>query len=140
MSSHDRKAVGINLRLEWSKSCRCFRAVITARTSARAMRAARKPSFITKTKRGHGRSHLRILGRGGLLDGAPPGLFVALPRDSGGEDAAHDRDAVVIAVGANKVGLSGYAADEYGPHGAGVILGVDPVADAGGPRGREPLS
>ena len=68
---------------------------------------------------------------------------------------AHHGDAVALAVGAHKVGLAGRASGEDGPHRAGVVLGVDPVADVppvaaelgadaaehvGDPTGREPLA
>ena len=45
------------------------------------------------------------------------------------EDHAQDRDVVLLAVGAYKVGLPHAALREDVPDGAGVVLGVDPVAD-----------
>ena len=45
------------------------------------------------------------------------------------EDLAQHRDVVQLAVGADQVGLADAAAGEDGPHGAGVVLGVNPVAD-----------
>ena len=45
------------------------------------------------------------------------------------EDHAQDRDVVPLAVGADEVGLPHAALGEDVPDGAGVVLGVDPVAD-----------
>ena len=45
------------------------------------------------------------------------------------QDHAQDRDVVLLAVGADEVGLPHAALGEDVPHGAGVVLGVDPVAD-----------
>ena len=45
------------------------------------------------------------------------------------EDHAQDRDVVLLAVGADEVGLPHAALGEDVPDGAGVVLGVDPVAD-----------
>lgn len=45
------------------------------------------------------------------------------------EDHAQDRDVVLLAVGADEVGLPHLALRENVPDGAGVVLGVDPVAD-----------
>ena len=45
------------------------------------------------------------------------------------EDHAQDRDVVLLAVGSDEVGLPHAALREDVPDGAGVILGVDPVAD-----------
>ena len=45
------------------------------------------------------------------------------------QDVAHHGDVVALAVGAHQVGLAGRPAGEDGPHRAGVVLGVDPVAD-----------
>lgn len=45
------------------------------------------------------------------------------------EDHAHDRDVVLLAVGADEVGLPHAALREDVPDGRGVVLGVDPVAD-----------
>ena len=45
------------------------------------------------------------------------------------EDHAQDGDVVPLAVGADEVGLPRAAAGEDVPDGAGVVLGVDPVAD-----------
>ena len=45
------------------------------------------------------------------------------------QDHAQDRDVVPLAVGADEVGLPHAALGEDVPHGAGVVLGVDPVAD-----------
>ena len=45
------------------------------------------------------------------------------------EDHAQDRDVVPLAVGADEVGLPHAALREDVPDGAGVVLGVDPVAD-----------
>lgn len=42
---------------------------------------------------------------------------------------AQDRDVVPLAVGADEVGLPHLPLGEDVPHGAGVVLGVDPVAD-----------
>ena len=47
----------------------------------------------------------------------------------GREDHAQDRDVVLLAVGADEVGLPRAALGEDVPDGAGVVLGVDPVAD-----------
>ena len=47
----------------------------------------------------------------------------------GCEDHAQDGDVVPLAVGADEVGLPRAAAGEDVPDGAGVVLGVDPVAD-----------
>ena len=47
----------------------------------------------------------------------------------GRKDHAQDRDVVPLAVGADKVGLPHAALGEDVPDGAGVVLGVDPVAD-----------
>ena len=44
------------------------------------------------------------------------------------QDHAQDRDVVPLAVGADEVGLAHAALREDGPHGARVVLGVDPVA------------
>ena len=45
------------------------------------------------------------------------------------EDHAQDGDVVLLAVGADEVGLPRAAAGQDVPDGAGVVLGVDPVAD-----------
>ena len=45
------------------------------------------------------------------------------------EDHAQDRDVVPLAVRADEVGLPHAAPREDVPHGGGVVLGVDPVAD-----------
>jgi hypothetical protein len=45
------------------------------------------------------------------------------------EDHAQDRDVVLLAVGPDEVGLPHAALREDVPDGAGVVLGVDPVAD-----------
>ena len=45
------------------------------------------------------------------------------------EDHAQDGDVVPLAVGADEVGLPHAALGEDVPHGRGVVLGVDPVAD-----------
>ena len=45
------------------------------------------------------------------------------------ENHAQDRDVVLLAVGADEVGLPHAALREDVPDGAGVVLGVDPVAD-----------
>lgn len=45
------------------------------------------------------------------------------------EDHAQDRDVVLLAVGSDEVGLPRAALREDVPDGAGVVLGVDPVAD-----------
>ena len=45
------------------------------------------------------------------------------------EDHAQDRDVVLLAVGADEVGLPHAALGEDVPDGRGVVLGVDPVAD-----------
>ena len=45
------------------------------------------------------------------------------------EDHAQDRDVVLLAVRADKVGLPHAAPREDVPHGGGVVLGVNPVAD-----------
>ena len=45
------------------------------------------------------------------------------------EDHAQDRDVALLAVGADEVGLPRAALGEDVPDGAGVVLGVDPVAD-----------
>ena len=45
------------------------------------------------------------------------------------QDHAQDRDVVPLAVGADEVGLPHAAPGEDVPDGAGVVLGVDPVAD-----------
>ena len=45
------------------------------------------------------------------------------------EDHAQDRDVVLLPVGADEVGLPHAALGEDVPDGAGVVLGVDPVAD-----------
>ena len=45
------------------------------------------------------------------------------------DDHAQDRDVVLLAVGADEVGLPHAALGEDVPDGAGVVLGVDPVAD-----------
>ena len=45
------------------------------------------------------------------------------------EDHAQDRDVVLLAVGSDEVGLPHLALGEDVPDGAGVVLGVDPVAD-----------
>ena len=45
------------------------------------------------------------------------------------QDHAQDRDVVPLAVGADEVGLPHAALREDVPDGAGVVLGVDPVAD-----------
>ena len=47
----------------------------------------------------------------------------------GREDHAQDRDVVLLAVGADEVGLPHAALREDVPDGRGVVLGVDPVAD-----------
>ena len=47
----------------------------------------------------------------------------------GREDHAQDRDVVLLAVGADEVGLPRAALGEDVPDGRGVVLGVDPVAD-----------
>ena len=44
------------------------------------------------------------------------------------QDHAQDRDVVLLAVGADEVGLPHAAAGQDVPDGAGVVLGVDPVA------------
>ena len=44
------------------------------------------------------------------------------------EDHAQDRDVVPLAVGADEVGLPHLPLGEDGPHGARVVVGVDPVA------------
>ena len=44
------------------------------------------------------------------------------------EDHAQDRDVVLLAIGADEVGLPHAALGEDVPDGAGVVLGVDPVA------------
>lgn len=44
------------------------------------------------------------------------------------EYLAQHRDVVLLAVGADQVGLAGAAAGEDGPDGRGVVVGVDPVA------------
>ena len=45
------------------------------------------------------------------------------------EDHAQDRDVVLLAIGPDEVGLPHAALGEDVPDGAGVVLGVDPVAD-----------
>ena len=45
------------------------------------------------------------------------------------EDHAEHGDVVLLAVGADEVGLPHAALGEDVPHGAGVVLGVDPIAD-----------
>lgn len=45
------------------------------------------------------------------------------------EDHAQDRDVILLAVGADEVGLPHAAAGQDVPDGRGVVLGVDPVAD-----------
>ena len=45
------------------------------------------------------------------------------------QDHAQDRDVVLLAVGADEVGLPHAALGEDVPDGTGVVLGVDPVAD-----------
>ena len=45
------------------------------------------------------------------------------------QDHAQDRDVVLLAIGADEVGLPRAAAGQDVPDGAGVVLGVDPVAD-----------
>ena len=45
------------------------------------------------------------------------------------EDHAQDRDVVLLPIGADEVGLPRAALGEDVPDGAGVVLGVDPVAD-----------
>ena len=45
------------------------------------------------------------------------------------QDHAQDSDVVPLAVGADEVGLPHAALGEDVPHGRGVVLGVDPVAD-----------
>lgn len=45
------------------------------------------------------------------------------------EDHAQDRDVVPLAVGSDEVGLPHLSLGEDVPHGRGVVLGVDPVAD-----------
>lgn len=45
------------------------------------------------------------------------------------QDHAQDRDVVLLAVGADEVGLPHAALGEDVPDGRGVVLGVDPVAD-----------
>ena len=45
------------------------------------------------------------------------------------EDHAQDRDVVLLAIGSDEVGLPRAALGEDVPDGAGVVLGVDPVAD-----------
>lgn len=45
------------------------------------------------------------------------------------QDHAKDRDVVLLAVGADEVGLPHAAAGQDVPDGRGVVLGVDPVAD-----------
>lgn len=47
----------------------------------------------------------------------------------GRKDHAQDRDVVLLAVGADEVGLPHAALGEDVPDGRGVVLGVDPVAD-----------
>ena len=47
----------------------------------------------------------------------------------GRQDHAQDRDVVLLAVGADEVGLPHAALGEDVPDGRGVVLGVDPVAD-----------
>ena len=54
---------------------------------------------------------------------------VVLRAAEGLEDLSEHREVVALAVGADQVGLPYAAAGEDGPHGAGVVLGVDPVAD-----------
>ena len=44
------------------------------------------------------------------------------------QDHAQDRDVVLLAVGADEIGLAHAALREDGPHGARMVLGVDPVA------------
>ena len=45
------------------------------------------------------------------------------------EDGSQHVDVGLLAVGADEVGLAHLAAGQDGPHGAGVVVGVDPVAD-----------
>ena len=59
--------------------------------------------------------------------GDPVEVLGVLPH--GLEDHAQDRDVVLLAVGADEVGLPHAALGEDVPDGAGVVLGVDPVAD-----------
>ena len=47
----------------------------------------------------------------------------------GREDHAQDRDVVLLAIGSDEVGLPRAALGQDVPDGAGVVLGVDPVAD-----------
>ena len=54
---------------------------------------------------------------------------VVLVAAEGPEDLAQHRDVVLLAVGADQVGLAGAAAGQDGPDGRAVVLGVDPVAD-----------
>ena len=58
---------------------------------------------------------------------AHPVEVVLVPAE-GLQDLAEHGDVVQLAVGADQVGLPYPAAGEDGPHGAGVVLGVDPVA------------
>ena len=54
---------------------------------------------------------------------------VVLVSAEGPEDLAQHGDVVQLAVGADQVGLADAALRQDGPDGAGVVLGVDPVAD-----------
>ena len=54
---------------------------------------------------------------------------VVLRAAEGAQDLAQDGQVVALAVGADQVGLPYAAAGEDAPDGAGVVLGVDPVAD-----------
>lgn len=45
------------------------------------------------------------------------------------EDHAQDGDVVPLAICADEIGLPHAALGEDGPHGRGVVLGVNPVAD-----------
>ena len=54
---------------------------------------------------------------------------VVLRAAEGLQDLSEHRDVVQLAVGPDQVGLADAAAGEDGPNGAGVVLGVDPVAD-----------
>lgn len=59
--------------------------------------------------------------------GDPVEVLGVLPH--GLQDHAQDRDVVLLAVGADEVGLPRAALGEDVPDGTGVVLGVDPVAD-----------
>ena len=59
--------------------------------------------------------------------GDPVEVLGVLPH--GLEDHAQDGDVILLPIGADEVGLPHAALREDVPDGAGVVLGVDPVAD-----------